>query len=96
LPVDLDRHSLGDGFGRCREHWDVGFAATAESDAVPKASAESEDVAWWPVAVLPRDVPPGFVDRLGAVLAALAARASEAPTAPRLGSRRPRPGTPTR
>jgi 8-oxo-dGTP pyrophosphatase MutT (NUDIX family) len=77
LPVDVDRHSLGDGFGRCSEHWDIGFAATASSDAVPLVSAESEDVAWWPLAGLPRDVPPGFAERVGAVAANLASHAPD-------------------
>lgn len=77
LPVDVDRHSLGDGFGQCSEHWDIGFAVTASSDATPIVSAESEDVAWWPVAELPSNVPPGFAERVEAIVANLAAGATE-------------------
>jgi 8-oxo-dGTP pyrophosphatase MutT (NUDIX family) len=81
LPVDVDRHSLGDGFGRCREHWDIGFAAIAPSGAIPTVSAESEDVAWWPLTALPTDVPRGFAERVGAVAANLKATAAEAQAA---------------
>lgn len=66
--VDLDRHSLGDGFTRCSVHWDVGFAASASLAAVPVGSDESDDVAWWPVEALPVTVPPHFGRRLRGVL----------------------------
>ncbi|MCU1444950.1 NUDIX domain-containing protein [Cryobacterium sp.] len=69
--LDVDRHGLGGGF-RCSVHWDVGFAAIARPEAAPVASAESEDVAWWPVAALPENVPPQFGRRLAGVLAELA------------------------
>jgi 8-oxo-dGTP pyrophosphatase MutT (NUDIX family) len=69
--LDVDRHDLGGGF-RCSAHWDVGFAAIAHSSDAPVASAESEDVAWWPVAGLPENVPPGFTQRVAGVLAELA------------------------
>ena len=69
--LDVDRHGLGGGF-RCSAHWDVGFAAIARSEAAPVASAESEDVAWWPVGALPDNVPPHFGRRLAGVLAELA------------------------
>jgi 8-oxo-dGTP pyrophosphatase MutT (NUDIX family) len=71
VPLDLDRHSLGDGFARCAVHWDVGYAALVAADAVPSVSDESEDVAWWPVAALPSPVPPGFAERMFGVLQAL-------------------------
>lgn len=71
VPLDLDRHGLGDGFARCAVHWDVGFAAIAAADAIPAVSDESEDVAWWPVDDLPATIPPGFADRLNGVVAAL-------------------------
>jgi 8-oxo-dGTP pyrophosphatase MutT (NUDIX family) len=71
--ADLDRHGLGDGFGRCSVHWDAGFAATADRDAVPVASDESEQVRWWPVDALPDTVPPGFASRVAGVLTALGA-----------------------
>ena len=69
--LDVDRHGLGGGF-RCSAHWDVGFAAIARPEAAPVASAESEDVAWWPVTDLPQNVPAGFADRLAGVLRELA------------------------
>lgn len=71
VPLDLDRHGLGDGFARCAVHWDVGFAAIAAADAIPAVSDESEDVAWWPVDALPATIPPGFASRLRGVLGAL-------------------------
>jgi 8-oxo-dGTP pyrophosphatase MutT (NUDIX family) len=71
IPLDLDRHGLGDGFVRCAVHWDVGFAAVAAADAAPVVSDESEDVAWWPVSALPSPVPPGFAERMFGVRAAI-------------------------
>ncbi|WP_258063313.1 MULTISPECIES: NUDIX hydrolase [unclassified Rathayibacter] len=70
LPLDLDRHALGDGFGRCSRHWDVGYGAIADPDAPVTVSDESDDVAWWPVDALPAEVPPGFAERLAGALAA--------------------------
>ncbi|MDV3219997.1 NUDIX hydrolase [Intrasporangium sp.] len=53
--IQLDRHSLGDGFGRCREHLDVRYAAVAADDAVHTVSPESLDVRWWPADALPAE-----------------------------------------
>lgn len=53
LPVHLDRHELVGTFGRCREHLDIRYAALAPPEAVPRVSAESVDVRWWPVDSLP-------------------------------------------
>lgn len=55
--VDLDRHTLIGNFGRCREHFDVRYAAVAPRDSRIAASAESLDVAWWPVNALPEPEP---------------------------------------
>lgn len=63
-PIDLDRHELSAGFGWCTAHWDVGFAAVVDADAVPTASDESDDVAWFDVDALPDEVPEGFVARV--------------------------------
>ena len=41
-PVHLDRHLLVGDFGRCREHLDVRYAATAPAGAEPQTSAESQ------------------------------------------------------
>ncbi|WP_227422394.1 NUDIX hydrolase [Pengzhenrongella sicca] len=73
-PIDVDRHALGDRFGACRVHWDVGFVAFADPGAAPAASDESEAVAWFDVDRLPPRLPPGFAARLRTVLAELADR----------------------
>jgi hypothetical protein len=41
-------------------------------------SAESDDVAWWPLTALPTDLPRGFAERVGAVAANLKAKAATA------------------
>ena len=66
VPVHLDRHVLVGDFGRCREHLDVRYAATAPAGTQPRASAESVDVRWWPVDGLPE----GHVEELGGLVAA--------------------------
>ena len=66
VPVHLDRHVLVGDFGRCREHLDVRYAATAPVGAQPVVSGESLDVRWWPVDALP----PGHVEELGGLVAA--------------------------
>ncbi|SDC82511.1 8-oxo-dGTP pyrophosphatase MutT, NUDIX family [Sanguibacter gelidistatuariae] len=72
-PVDLDRHGLGDGFGRCAVHWDVGYAVVAGGDLKTSVSEESEALAWFPVASLPADTPDGFAGRVAGVLRELGA-----------------------
>ena len=74
MPFDLDRHALSGSFGSCQVHWDLGFVALADVDAVPVSSEEAESVAWFAVDALPAQVPAGFEDRLGTVLAELAHR----------------------
>lgn len=72
-PIDLDRHALGPRFGSCREHLDVRYLGVAPEGAMPSASVESEEVAWWPSDGLPEGVG-SDVPRLVAVArAALAA-----------------------
>lgn len=70
-PVDLDRHALSSAFGRCEEHLDVAFAATADRTDATAASPESDDVAWWPVDALPSGVVPDLPRRLAALVATL-------------------------
>jgi 8-oxo-dGTP pyrophosphatase MutT (NUDIX family) len=70
-PVDLDRHALSSAFGRCREHLDVAFAATADRTAATTVSAESVDVAWWPVHALPAGVVTDLPRRLAALVSRL-------------------------
>jgi 8-oxo-dGTP pyrophosphatase MutT (NUDIX family) len=53
--VQLDRHTLGGDFGRCRAHLDVRYAAVLDRAVTPATSEESLDVAWWPVDALPED-----------------------------------------
>jgi 8-oxo-dGTP pyrophosphatase MutT (NUDIX family) len=70
VPLDLDRHGLGGGFGRCSAHWDIGYGAIADPAQPFAVSDESDALAWWPVDALPEDVPPGFPERLAGALAA--------------------------
>lgn len=70
LPLDLDRHALSSGFGRCSRHWDIGYGALADPAAPLVVSDESDDLAWWPVDELPAEVPPGFASRLAGAVAA--------------------------
>jgi ADP-ribose pyrophosphatase YjhB (NUDIX family) len=70
-PVDLDRHALSAAFGRCREHLDVTYAATADRTVPTVVSAESRDVAWWPVHALPAGVVPDLHRRLTALVSRL-------------------------
>ncbi len=71
-PAQLDRHALSSAFGRCREHLDVRYLAVAPDDAEPVVSAESHDVAWWPVDALPPGAVPDLVRALDAARRALA------------------------
>jgi 8-oxo-dGTP pyrophosphatase MutT (NUDIX family) len=67
-PVDVHRHALSSRFGTCLVHWDVGFVAFADIEALPVVSEESEAVAWFPVDRLPHDTPEDFPVRLRTVL----------------------------
>jgi 8-oxo-dGTP pyrophosphatase MutT (NUDIX family) len=62
--ADLDRHALGDGFGRCAWHLDVGFVVLADPAGAVTVSDESTDVAWWDLDALPGAVPVGLHERL--------------------------------
>ncbi len=64
---DLDHHALSSAFGRCASHLDVGIALTVDDQSALAVSEESEDVRWWSLSDLPRDVPPGFADRVSAL-----------------------------
>jgi 8-oxo-dGTP pyrophosphatase MutT (NUDIX family) len=67
-PMDLHRHGLSAAFGRCDEHLDVAFAAVADPDLATTVSAESDDVAWWPVDALPDGVVSDLPGRLAALV----------------------------
>lgn len=58
--VHLDRHTLAESFGRCREHLDVRYAAIAPAGSRPAVSAESEAVEWWPLAAFPQRTDPSL------------------------------------
>ncbi len=77
IPVDMNRHPLPGAFGACRVHWDVGFGFIADRDAQIVVSAESEDVAWWPIDQLPKQTPGDFPDRLALALAELKHRLTD-------------------
>lgn len=62
--LDLDRHDLSAGFGACRTHWDVGFAALSTTEELPRVSEESEQVAWFPVDDLPAPLAGSVAGRL--------------------------------
>lgn len=57
VPAELDAHVLGGGFS-CHEHLDIRFAVRVPGDAVPHASDESEDVAWFDLASVPPELGP--------------------------------------
>lgn len=63
-PLDLNRHALPPQFGRCREHLDVAFVAVAPVAVEPRRSAESDEVAWWPIDRLPDGVVPDLPPRV--------------------------------
>jgi 8-oxo-dGTP pyrophosphatase MutT (NUDIX family) len=56
VPVLLSRHEVPCGPVRPASHLDVQFLCVAPSGAVPALSAESLDLAWFPVDGLPADV----------------------------------------
>lgn len=67
-PIDLNHHGLAQTFGSCHAHWDVVFALTVPL-AEPVVSAESKDVRWFPIDVLPHGCAPGFDEQFTGVLA---------------------------
>lgn len=69
-PADLHRHELSAAFGHCREHLDAAYLLHAPYAALPEVSAESLDVAWWPVDALPDAVVPDLPARLARLVAA--------------------------
>lgn len=71
VPIDIDRHALGDRFGTCRWHVDVGFLVIVDPAETLAVSTESQDVAWWPVDALPEPAADGVAQRVGRAQAAL-------------------------
>ena len=62
--LELHRHGLSDVFGTCRAHLDVVFAARLSLSDRPRSSAESLDVAWFPLADPPSGIVPDLPARL--------------------------------
>lgn len=54
-PVHLDVHPVTCSLGRPTRHFDVRFLVRAPEGAVPRISAESQDLRWWPLAELPEE-----------------------------------------
>ena len=73
-PVQLDLHAVDFCGADPARHLDVRFLAVAPPGAMPVASEESLQVAWWPVDDLPSDEP-----SLGALVAAGRTRAGLRP-----------------
>ncbi|MFZ4894916.1 NUDIX hydrolase [Plantibacter sp. Mn2098] len=76
-PADIDRHALGDGFGACSWHLDVGFIVIADPTELTTLSDESLQLAWWPLDALPDGVAPGFGRRIANIALAAAAQLGE-------------------
>lgn len=60
VPVHLDVHPITCSLGAPTRHFDVRFLLRAPAGATPVRSAESADLAWWPVDALPPDVAPAL------------------------------------
>ena len=68
--IQVDAHELASAFGHCREHLDLRFAARAVSTDLTR-SAESDDVAWWPITALPDEPEESLVTGIELARAAL-------------------------
>ena len=55
-PLHLDVHPITCSLGVPTRHFDVRFLVRAPAGAAAVRSAESVDLAWWPVDALPTDV----------------------------------------
>jgi 8-oxo-dGTP pyrophosphatase MutT (NUDIX family) len=53
VPLHLDVHPIRCSLGLPTRHLDVRFLVRAPAGAVPRISAESADLRWWPVGRLP-------------------------------------------
>lgn len=63
-PLHLDVHPITCSLGLPTRHFDVRFVVRAPAGAVPRMSAESDDLRWWPLRALPTntDTVPDLVD----------------------------------
>ncbi|MGH3701496.1 MAG: NUDIX hydrolase [Pseudonocardiaceae bacterium] len=62
-PLHLDVHPITCSLGSPTRHFDVRFLLHAPAAATPVRSAESIDLAWWPVDAPPPDVAPALAAR---------------------------------
>lgn len=53
--LHLDVHPVTCSLGKPTRHLDVRFLVRAPAGAVPRISAESDDLRWWPLDALPLD-----------------------------------------
>jgi 8-oxo-dGTP pyrophosphatase MutT (NUDIX family) len=72
-PLHLDVHPVTCSLGVPTRHLDVRYLVRAPAGAVPRISAESDDLRWWPLDALPRDD-----DTVAAMVAAARSRAAQA------------------
>ena len=54
-PLHVDVHPITCSLGLPTRHLDVRFLVRAPAGAVPRISAESDDLRWWPLDALPDD-----------------------------------------
>jgi 8-oxo-dGTP pyrophosphatase MutT (NUDIX family) len=64
-PLHIDVHPITCSLGVPTRHLDVRFLVQAPEGAVPRISAESDDLRWWPM-----DALPGGTDTVPAMVAA--------------------------
>lgn len=74
-PIDLDIHRVHCSAGPSR-HFDVRFVAVAPAEAVARISAESTDLAWFPVDALPTPLAHATAELVAPALAAVRAGAA--------------------
>jgi 8-oxo-dGTP pyrophosphatase MutT (NUDIX family) len=72
-PLHLDVHPVTCSLGVPTRHLDVRYLVRAPAGAVPRISAESDDLRWWPLDALPPDD-----DTVAAMVAAARSRAGQA------------------
>jgi 8-oxo-dGTP pyrophosphatase MutT (NUDIX family) len=70
-PLHVDVHPITCSLGLPTRHLDVRFLVRAPAGAVPRISAESDDLRWWPLDALPADT-----DTVPAMVAAARPRLS--------------------
>lgn len=68
-PIQLEVHPITCSLGLPTRHFDVRFLAVAPTDAVPRISAESTDLRWWPVDALPEGIEDGVRELVSLALA---------------------------